>query len=48
MLLLIVLGVARGGVAGLISDGYRRVLQARRPEVAAEVTTESAITPSPV
>jgi branched-chain amino acid transport system permease protein len=48
LLLLIVLGVARGGVAGLISDAYRRLLQPRRPEVAAEATAESAITPSPV
>jgi branched-chain amino acid transport system permease protein len=48
LLLLVVLGLARGGVAGLISDGYRRMLQSRQPDVLAEPTTESAITPSPV
>jgi branched-chain amino acid transport system permease protein len=48
LLLLIVLGVARGGVAGLIGDAYRRLLQPRRPGVQAEPAAESAITPSPV
>lgn len=48
LLLLIVLGLARGGVAGLIADSYRRLLQSRQPDVLAEPTTESAITPSPV
>jgi len=48
VLLLLVLGLARGGVAGLIADGYRRLLQSRQSELLAEPTTESAITPSPV
>jgi branched-chain amino acid transport system permease protein len=48
LLLLVVLGLARGGVAGLISDVYRRVTQPRQAQTTAEPTTESAITPSPV
>ncbi|MBO0882656.1 MAG: hypothetical protein J2P17_20455, partial [Mycobacterium sp.] len=48
VLLLLVLGLARGGVAGLIADGYRRLTLSRRGEVSAEPTAESAITPSPV
>jgi branched-chain amino acid transport system permease protein len=48
LLLLVVLGLARGGVAGLISDVYRRLTQPRQAQTAAEPTTESAITPSPV
>jgi len=48
LLLLLVLGLARGGVAGLIADAYRRVLQPPQAEVLAEPTAESAITPSPV
>jgi branched-chain amino acid transport system permease protein len=48
LLLLVVLGLARGGVAGLISDVYRRVTQPRQAQTTTEPTTESAITPSPV
>src|SRR5438445_6842698 len=48
ILLLVVLGVARGGVAGLISDAYRRLFQPGALYASAEATTESAITPSPV
>jgi branched-chain amino acid transport system permease protein len=48
LLLLVVLGLARGGVAGLISDVYRRLTQPRQAQSTAEPTTESAITPSPV
>jgi branched-chain amino acid transport system permease protein len=48
LLLLVALGLARGGVAGLISDVYRRVTQPRQAQSTAEPTTESAITPSPV
>jgi branched-chain amino acid transport system permease protein len=48
VLLLLVLGVARGGVAGLLADAYRRVFEARATRGAAEPTTEGAITPSPV
>ena len=47
LLLLVVLGLARGGVAGLFRDGYRRLFEpyvARTPET----KTESAVTPSPV
>jgi branched-chain amino acid transport system permease protein len=48
LLLLVALGLARGGVAGLISDVYRRLTQPRQAQSTAEPTTESAITPSPV
>jgi branched-chain amino acid transport system permease protein len=48
LLLLLVLGLARGGVAGLIADAYRRLTQPRGARASAEPTTESAITPSPV
>jgi branched-chain amino acid transport system permease protein len=48
LLLLVVLGLARGGVAGLISDAYRRLTQPRQAQATLEPTTESAITPSPV
>jgi branched-chain amino acid transport system permease protein len=50
VLLLIVLGLARGGVAGLINQGYRRIVEARTPRARAqtETITESAVTPSPV
>jgi branched-chain amino acid transport system permease protein len=48
VLLLVVLGLARGGVAGLIADGYRRIVEPRHGPVTAEATSESAITPSPV
>jgi branched-chain amino acid transport system permease protein len=48
MLLLLVLAVARGGVAGLLVDGHRRVFEPRPAQGTAEATTESAITPSPV
>jgi hypothetical protein len=42
------MGVARGGVAGLLSDGYRRLLQPRVSPTRGETATESAVTPSPV
>jgi branched-chain amino acid transport system permease protein len=48
VLLLVVLGVARGGVAGMISDVYRRVFEPRLVQTPVETTAESAITPSPV
>jgi branched-chain amino acid transport system permease protein len=48
ILLLIVLGVARGGVAGLLNDIYRRIFESRSAHGPAEATAESAITPSPV
>jgi len=48
ILLLIVLGLARGGVAGLLSDLYRRVFEQRFARTPTEATAESAITPSPV
>jgi branched-chain amino acid transport system permease protein len=48
ILLLIVLGLARGGVAGLLSDLYRRFFEPRSARAPADATAESAITPSPV
>ena len=48
ILLLVVLGVARGGVAGLLSDGYRRVMEQRPAGAPADASAESAVTPSPV
>jgi branched-chain amino acid transport system permease protein len=48
VLLLIVLGLARGGVAGLLSDAYRRVFEPRLVGTPTETAAESAITPSPV
>lgn len=48
LLLLIVLGVARGGLAGLLADVYRRIFEPRRARTAVDQATESAITPSPV
>jgi branched-chain amino acid transport system permease protein len=48
LLLLVVLGVARGGVAGLLSSGYRRLFEPRLTPGRAEATAESAVTPSPV
>ena len=48
VLLLVVLGIARGGVAGLIADGHRRFFEPRAAHAPAEPATESAITPSPV
>ena len=48
ILLLLVLGLARGGVAGLLSEGYRRVFEPRLASIPAESSTESAVTPSPV
>jgi len=47
VLLLIVLGVARGGVAGLLSDAYRRLVTPGKVAETSEAA-ESAITPSPV
>ena len=48
VLLLVVLGLARGGVAGLLSDLYRRIFEPRLTRTPADATAESAITPSPV
>jgi branched-chain amino acid transport system permease protein len=48
VLLLVVLGLARGGVAGLLADGYRRILEVRGARAPSDATAESAITPSPV
>jgi hypothetical protein len=48
VLLLVVLGLARGGVAGLLSGGYRRVFEPRAIRAPTEAATESAVTPSPV
>jgi branched-chain amino acid transport system permease protein len=48
ILLLIVLGLARGGIAGLLNDAYRRVFEPRPAPTPADATTESAVTPSPV
>jgi branched-chain amino acid transport system permease protein len=50
VLLLVVLGLARGGVAGLLADGYRRIFPraTREARVPGETAAESAITPSPV
>jgi branched-chain amino acid transport system permease protein len=48
VLLLVVLGLARGGVAGLLGDVYRRLFERRFTRTPAEATAESAITPSPV
>ena len=48
ILLLAVLGLARGGVAGLLSDAFRRVIEPRQSGPRAETAAESAITTSPV
>ena len=48
VLLLVVLGLARGGVAGLLAEAYRRLFEPRLAHAPAEATAESAITPSPV
>ena len=48
LLLLVVVGIARGGIAGLIADAYRRLFEPRLAHTPAEPSTESAITPSPV
>jgi branched-chain amino acid transport system permease protein len=48
LLLLLVLGVARGGVAGLIADGYRRLLLLRQTHGPSDAAAESALAPSPV
>ncbi len=48
ILLLVVLGLARGGVAGLVGDAYRRLFQPRVAYAPGETSPESAITPSPV
>ncbi len=50
VLLLVVLGVARGGIAGLIRDGYRRIFgpQTAKPSGEATAETPAPATPSPV
>jgi branched-chain amino acid transport system permease protein len=48
VLLLLVLGLARGGVAGLLGNAYRRLFTPYRSEASSEAAAESAITPSPV
>ncbi|MGI9148766.1 MAG: branched-chain amino acid ABC transporter permease [Chloroflexota bacterium] len=50
VLLLVVLGVARGGIAGLLGDAYRRVFEPRMPRVRGDTATEAQApaTPSPV
>jgi branched-chain amino acid transport system permease protein len=48
LLLLVVLGVARGGVAGLIADGYRRLVLLRQARPPTELAAESGITANPV
>ena len=48
VLLLLVLSLARGGVAGLLSDWYRRLVEPRTTTSHIEPAAESAITPSPV
>jgi branched-chain amino acid transport system permease protein len=48
VLLLLVLGLARGGVAGLLAEGYRRVFEPHQARASGETAAESAITPSPV
>ena len=48
ILLLVALGLARGGVAGLLGDTYRRILHHRTARQDSEPAAESAITPSPV
>jgi branched-chain amino acid transport system permease protein len=47
-LLLIVLGVARGGVAGVLSDAYRRIVQPRLSPRAGKKKAAAPATPSPV
>ena len=51
VLLLVVLGVARGGLAGLLENGYRRVFEPRSPHLLrGDTAAEGAApaTPSPV
>jgi branched-chain amino acid transport system permease protein len=48
VLLLIVLAVARGGVAGVLSDAYRRVVQPRLSPQTAKKKAAAPATPSPV
>jgi branched-chain amino acid transport system permease protein len=50
VLLLVVLGVARGGLAGLLGDGYRRIFEPRLPRVRGDASAEAPApaTPSPV
>jgi branched-chain amino acid transport system permease protein len=50
VLLLVVLGVARGGLAGLLGDGYRRLFEPRATRVHGDASTEAPApaTPSPV
>jgi branched-chain amino acid transport system permease protein len=47
-LLLIVLGVARGGIWGLVSEAYRRMLEGRSRSESKDPMSESAVTPSAV
>src|SRR6266567_5180695 len=48
ILLLVVLGLARGGIAGVLSDIYRRLFEPGPSGARPETATESAVTPSPV
>jgi branched-chain amino acid transport system permease protein len=50
VLLLIVLGVARGGLAGLLADGYRRLFEPSQAHVQGDQSAEAPAeaTPSPV
>jgi len=48
ILLLVVLGLARGGIAGVLSDIYRRLFEPGSSGARPETATESAVTPSPV
>jgi branched-chain amino acid transport system permease protein len=48
VLLLVVLGLARGGIAGLLGDLYRRLFESHPSGARADTATESAVTPSPV
>jgi branched-chain amino acid transport system permease protein len=50
VLLLVVLGLARGGVMGLLGDGYRRVFEPRLAHVSGDTSAEAPApaSPSPV
>jgi branched-chain amino acid transport system permease protein len=48
VLLLVVLSVARGGVAGVLGDGYRRVFAPRMQPIATPDGAHVPATPSPV
>jgi len=48
VLLLVVLGLARGGVVGVLGDAYRRVVVPRLPRTARSEEAAAPATPSPV